>query len=404
MPERTAKVFISYSHQDREWLDRLNVHLAPLRREGVLDIWDDTRLHVGDDWKEKIESAMASAEVCLLLVSADFLASDFVTEIELPTILEAAEKRNALIVPILLSACRFAQHPKLSRYQAKPGPKNPLAKLSKAEQEEILYELSIEIEEALQARKQNKLVEIEGKTGLKFVQIPAGTFQMGSGSEEIARLNKEFPSWKEWWDAEGPQHLVKLSSFHMSLHVVTVGQYKRYCEATGHSMPSEPSANKGWLKLDHPIVNVSWEDATRYCDWSGLSLPTEAEWEYACRGGLVGKEYPWGDDWNNGKHCANSVSRNSLRGTVKVGSYPANGYGLYDMVGNVWEWCLDWYVEDYYKSSPSTNPQGPSESAYKVLRGGSWLLNNPDNFRCAYRNRLRPTDRLDILGFRPVFH
>ena len=154
-PSQTAKVFISYSHKDKEWLERLKVHLAPLTRQNseVLKIWDDTQLRVGDKWSDEIEKAMASAEVCLLLVSANFLASDFVIHTELPTILDSAKRRGVLIVPIILSYCRFAKHEELRHYQSRPGPDTPLASLNEAEQDKVLYELSVEIEEVLKTRE-----------------------------------------------------------------------------------------------------------------------------------------------------------------------------------------------------------------------------------------------------------
>ena len=198
---------------------------------------------------------------------------------------------------------------------------------------------------------------------------------------------------------EKPIRRVTLSSFYMSKTEITVGQYKRYCEATGEKMRDAPYFNKGWSKLDHPIVNVSWADAKRYCAWAGVRLPTEAEWEYAARGGLKGKKYPWGDEFDGSK-CANLVSPNGLSGTVSVGSYAANGYGLHDMSGNVWEWCSDWY--SVYNPSDTNNPHGSTSGAVRVLRGGSWDDATPDNFRCAYRYFNYPDIRYDDFGFRVV--
>ena len=226
----------------------------------------------------------------------------------------------------------------------------------------------------------------------EMVQIPAGTFQMGSHMGD-----------------ERPIHRVTLASFSMSKYEVTVGQYEAYCNARGKQMPVVPDFNPAWSKKDCPIVNVSWEDVKGYCRWlseqtdKSYDLPTEAEWEYASRGGIEGKEFPWGDTWDASK-CANTVGTNIVNITVKVGSYPANGYGLHDMSGNVWEWCKDWYGAKYYNSSPSNNPQGPTAGEYKVLRGGSLCFNNPNYFRCATRNKFISSSMYIYYGFRPVFH
>ncbi len=124
------------------------------------------------------------------------------------------------------------------------------------------------------------------------------------------------------------------------------------------------------------MIKVDWSQAKAYCEWRGSKLPSEAQWEKAARGGLEGQDYPWG---NAASDCtrANFQGKNNYNDycvgdTTKVGSYPANGYGLFDMAGNVWEWVADWYSESYYAASPSQNPLGPDSGQYRVLRGGSW--------------------------------
>ena len=169
-------------------------------------------------------------------------------------------------------------------------------------------------------------------------------------------------------------------------------------QATGHRKPKYWSYSR-LNQPNQPVVGVSWVDAVAYARWAGKRLPTEAEWEKAARGGLSGRKYPWGDtidsskarygqDWSTGK-------------PTSVGSYSANGYGLYDMAGNVWEWCSDWYGSDYYSSSPSRNPQGPSSGIYRVLRGGSWY-SIPSALRAANRNNNNPTNTNNNNGFRCV--
>ena len=159
-------------------------------------------------------------------------------------------------------------------------------------------------------------------------------------------------------------------------------------------MPGAPSW--GW-KENHPIVNVSWEDAADYAKWAGGNLPTEAQWEKAARG-TDGREYPWGNNWDTTK-CVNSGSS-----TQSVGSLPAGVsiYGCMDMAGNVWEWCVDWYDVNYYKSAPSRNPSGPSTGDYRVLRGGGWYnYYSVYSVRCACRSDYYyPNNSYSDIGFR----
>jgi TIR domain len=145
-PSTRTKVFISYSHADREWLERLKRHLKPLVRDGYLDCWDDTHIKPGDDWKQEICSALDAAQVAVLLISADFFASDFIDETELPPLLAAAQAKGVRILPVILSASRFARDPDLARFQSVNPPDRPLIKMPRDEQEEVLDRLAQTIE------------------------------------------------------------------------------------------------------------------------------------------------------------------------------------------------------------------------------------------------------------------
>jgi len=194
-----------------------------------------------------------------------------------------------------------------------------------------------------------------------MVSIPSGCFSMGD-------------SFAEGWPDELPVHDVCLSAFEMDIHEVTNAEYAECVKDGGCTAPSssgsysretyygDPAFN------DFPVIWMEWRQVDEYCSWAGKRLPTEAEWEYAARGGLEGKRYPWGN-WI-GSRVANYDFH--VGDTSRVESYAPNGYGLYDMAGNVWEWVADWFDENYYSVSPMNDPTGPASGAAHVRRGGSW--------------------------------
>jgi len=219
--------------------------------------------------------------------------------------------------------------------------------------------------------------------GVEFATIPAGVFAMGdSGSGEFD---------------ERPVHKVFIDSFRISIREITLRQFKAYI------LDATPKLKGQWKGEgeEHPVVGVCWDDAVSYCSWFGKKygiaarLPTEAEWEYAARGGHDGLSYPNGDTIS--KNEANFQSE----GTRIVGTYPTNGFGLSDMAGNVWEWCLDWYDGRYYDASPDRNPMGPSSGSYRIQRGGGWN-GSAANSRVANRSYNSPTISSNQLGFRVV--
>jgi sulfatase modifying factor 1 len=231
------------------------------------------------------------------------------------------------------------------------------------------------------------LATAQAQTYPELIKVTGGTFTMGD-ENGLGHGNEQ------------PTHQVTLSDFYIGKTEVTVAQYRVYCNATGVSMPKEPSW--GWTN-NAPIVNVSWSDAINYCDWlsekldKNISLPTEAQWEYAARGGNQSKGYKYA----GGRSMATAgwYDANSGDKPHNVTTKKANELGLYDMSGNVWEWCRDWYDADYYASSPSTNPKGPSSGAYRVLRGGSWCY-SATYCRVAFRFGNGPSNRSNNFGFR----
>jgi len=233
-----------------------------------------------------------------------------------------------------------------------------------------------------------------------MVEIPGGEFMAGlepyKGFEECQKYYNKCK--RVWSSDEGPVHTVSLRTFFMDKYEVTQGEFDRV-------MGKNPSKFKGSNK---PVEQVNWYEAKQYCERVGKRLPTEAEWEKAAKGG-GDTLYPWGNQFDGRK--ANFCDRNckfdhkrsefddGYATTAPVGSYPANGYGLYDMAGNVTEWVNDWYDKGAYRTASRNNPMGPSSGKYKVLRGGSWYY-PPYYTRTAYRIRYDPTLRTYIYGFR----
>ena len=214
---------------------------------------------------------------------------------------------------------------------------------------------------------------------------------MGSSDEDIEMYHQMYiyrhPS---RFENETPQHTVYLDAFYIDKYEVTNAQYGEFMAATGHSPPPFWN-NELFNQPEKPVMSVTWENAKAYADWAGKRLPTEAEWEKAARG-TDGRIWTWGNEWDASKLNANDVG--TIEGfvyTSPVGSFPqgVSPYGVHDMAGNVWEWCEDWYDENYYSYGPKTNPKGPAYGENHVLRGGDWSMNN-DFTRCPSRVGISP--------------
>ena len=218
-----------------------------------------------------------------------------------------------------------------------------------------------------------------------MVVVPGGEFMMGSAAGD---------------SDEQPEHKVNVDAFSMDVYEVTVGQYAAFLQAKGIDQPSDWKTMNQPAHQKRPIANVDSTEAAAFCKWAGKRLPTEAEWEKAARG-TDGRLYPWGNDAptplhaNFGKPEWNNHGVLAPVGTFEAGKSP---YGIYDMAGNVWEWVSDWYDYNYYKSSPSLNPTGPSSGGTKAIRGGAWN-SNPRAMRSSNRSLISPTDQ-GLNGFR----
>lgn len=280
----------------------------------------------------------------------------------------------------------------------------------------------------------------------KMVELPGGKFLMGTEERE------GFPD-----DGEGPIRLVTLDPFFIDRYPVRNRDFACFIKATGYkteaerfgwsfvfagdlpdkglSIPSEYSAaGADWWKridsatwdhpegplsdiaarADYPVVQVSWNDAIAYARWSGKRLATEAEWEYAARGGLEQNTYPWGNELTpRGEHRCNiwqgafpdaNTAEDGYASTGPVRAYPPNNYGIYSIVGNVWEWCADWFDSKHHRFATTINPLGPSSGAARVMKGGSYLCHKSycNRYRVAARSSNTPDSATTNVGFRCV--
>ncbi len=267
--------------------------------------------------------------------------------------------------------------------------------------------------------------------GMTFVRIEPGTFTMGTTAAQVEQLLKVLPgSKREEFRGEQPAHQVRITrAFDLGKHEVTVGQFRAFVTAAHYQTDAERSVQGSaplhvWFpqKDDHPVLSVSWNDARAFCDWLTKKeggrvryrLPTEAEWEYACRAG-TSSLFSNGDDPEKLAQIGNVADASARKKypdwawsikandgyvyTAPVGTYPPNAWGLCDMIGNVWEWCEDGYAVDSYAKTTGDDPQGPSQAALRVFRGGCWFA-SPRRCRPADRGGFAPGFRCSALGFR----
>ncbi len=279
----------------------------------------------------------------------------------------------------------------------------------------LLFIISITFQLFAQSNSQLKSLN-ENKLG-KMVLIPAVTFQMGCDSTdmpELAKMGEDVPHmnlghalW--WFSDETPKHMVHLDSFYIDAYEVTNEQFKKFVEATDYKAEGEWEKYATPERMNHPVVNVTWNDANAFAKWMGKRLPTEAEWEYAAKGGTNFKWFWWGNKPDPAKANYRSQGESffagvwrllGLRkiGTKAVGSYKPNGFGLYDMIGNVSEWC-----QDIYKPYPGNKSKNENfNKGLRVVRGGEWESPNAVFIRIPNRHGVNPKSFSYHRGFRCV--
>jgi len=422
-------VFCSYSHADEALWGELEKHLEVLRHTGTIQIWSDRRIDAGDEWSGVIDSHLESAQIILLLISADFLASKFCMEVEVKRAMERHNRGEAYLTPVILRPVDWLGHP-LSRFQALPRHAKPITEWQN--RDEALRAVAIGLREVIErVRKSRQSTEPQTASGpaftqaksrnypfwwvvfallaisvtlywfqgtwyslsrgkqvqaplvhqnsvdhLSYVRIPPGSFVRGCTHRQPACSA----------DAQPASVIQGQAYFWMGQTPVTILAYKNFLNSTTPGANPTPLVYE--LGLGHPVVNISWHDANGYCQWAGGRLPFEFEWEYAAGGGGGGESVGW-------------FHNDAGSGARRVATVPPNGWSLYDTLGPVWEWCLDWYDTNYYARSPNVNPLGPDTGSQRVIRGGSWREDAGTIFPYT-RKSLAPETKADNVGFRCV--
>jgi len=218
---------------------------------------------------------------------------------------------------------------------------------------------------------------------LTLVLVPEGGYKRGAVAGDDAAQPDELP-----------RQGVTIGAFLLGTTEVTWAQYLRFCRASNYQLP--PGASEAKLLLDHPVTQVTWEDAQAYCKWAGVRLPTESEWEYAARFGAAGTLWPW----PKGQEGTTANVAGVRGNTTAIATYPPTGeLALLDLIGNAAEWCADWYLADEYGELPERDPQGPKNGTERVVRGGSWK-DPEERTRISAREAVDPTTRSSTVGFR----
>ncbi len=484
------KIFLSYSHKNKDFAEKVANDLEKVGHEVW---WDITDIEGGDRWAKEIQEGITQSEIFVIIVSPDAIISEWVEKEFI-----FASNKNMKIIPLLYEECELpvwllnlqyidlredsydtnfqqvlssvenygrragdakAKPPKFIKRVSKISPYwlllliatllailvafllNPTSgppiapttptntatinstktntpistatdtktAIPSTETETETLTPTNDATETLSLSQTPTRTPVPSETptfvglasvkidesGAEMLLVEAGTFLMGKDTSE---------------SDEKPAHIVNLSDYYIDKYEVTNADYKICVDALECSLPKTTTFYVSPTYRNHPVVFVSWENATEFCEWRDARLPTEAEWEKAARG-TDAYNYPWGNDFDGHAlnfcdlDCAYSWANKSARDyyttTAPVGLFPdgISVYSLFDMAGNASEWVADWYAEDYYLNSPTLNPLGPENGTYRVLRGGSWYDQKYD-LRTFKRNQLRPNIAYSYIGFR----
>jgi formylglycine-generating enzyme required for sulfatase activity len=455
---KPISLFFSYSHRDEALRDELGEHLFPLERAGLIEVWHDREMLPGDNVDDEIAQKLRTADVILVRVSPSFIRSSYCYDNEFKNAIKRHNKGEARVVPVIVRPCQWQLTPlrdllamptdgrAVIEWPSRDTAFNDVAagvtRLAKAMQDKGISaakpaaagakptvgqvaqpppDAPATSGEASPAIRMDSVLESEHDAVARnrpvgdlivfcdvnepwcpeMVALPAGKFLMGSPFEELGR-----------GDSEGPQHEVTFAKrFALGKYAVTFAQYDHYCEVAGTEKPED----RNWSRGQRPVINVNWRDAMAYCEWLAKEtgqpyrLPSEAEWEYACRAGTT-TPFSFGATISvvQANYDGNYTYGNGTKGayrkqTVPVGVLPANPWGLHEMHGNVWEWVEDVWHDSYagapVDGSAWTDGEGKESSRVRVGRGGSWS-DDPRYLRSAGRDWSLPDLRDSYRGFR----
>ncbi len=377
-------IFISYRRDDSAGhAGRLYDRLVREFTDTKIFI-DVERIAAGDDFASTTEAILRQCDVCLAVIGKRWLtAADEYGQRRLDqsndwvrTEIGAALTRNIRVIPLLVD------NASLPVARALPGELVRLEVLQALPVNHLTFHQDVDrlverIREAMGKRKAAQETRhrpgekrVHPEDGLEYVWVPPGDFMMGRVPGDDVHEQR--------YTVENPRHPVRLTrGFWMSRGPVTVRAYQYFAHQRSLSMPRPTNNNPNWMNVDHPIANVNWMQAREYCAWVGGRLPTEAQWEYAGRGGRDATIYPWGNERRPDLANYAENPKWGNKGTSPVGSFPENDFGLVDVVGNVWEWVSDWYDEETYLRRPANEPTVDPEGFVnpqdrRVVRGGAW--------------------------------
>ncbi|MGO8673956.1 MAG: SUMF1/EgtB/PvdO family nonheme iron enzyme [Capsulimonadaceae bacterium] len=352
-------VYLSYSHHDRPAVREL---ADRLRADGLRVWFDEYVLVPGALIAREIEDGLRKSRTLVLVMSPNAFASEWPTLEWTTYLFRDPTNIKRRFIPLLLTDCEI------------PDMLRQFVYVDWHARDDVAYAVLRDAcrpgamdEHADAAEPLDPNARINEIDGAEMIFIPPGKFIMGE---------------------QKPVRRVNLDGFWIYKYPVTMEQYARYCTANRIKVPERPGW--GW-RADHPVVNVSWHDAAAYCEWAGVALPTEAQWEKAARG-TDGRTFPWGDDWDSDRCQCSRKEYFDAKRTAAVSAHPTgvSPYGVHDMAGNVWEWCADWYRE----------PSDDDKDGARVRRGGGWYYVHEDYFRCANRDGDLPGGTGGDVGFR----